>query len=159
MLYLFDIDGTLTEMRDTTKFTPNALGEQIPKAGVVEKLYRLRYEKIAVVTNRGGVAWGFVTYDLAVELAREALFLCGISNVPIFLCHHDPKAIQSKHPNKRLEFAVECECRKPKPGMLLKAMSEFNCAPQYTVFVGDMETDRQAAENAGVRFIYAREFF
>jgi D-glycero-D-manno-heptose 1,7-bisphosphate phosphatase len=52
-----------------------------------------------------------------------------------------------------------CNCRKPAPGMLQKIMRYWGCSPKDTLYVGDMESDRQAAINAGCDFQWASEFF
>ncbi|HKJ28495.1 MAG TPA: HAD-IIIA family hydrolase [Anaerolineales bacterium] len=163
-LAIFDIDGTLTEIKPNVKerkprlVTPNHLGEQQAIPGVPEKLSELRQQgvKIALATNRGGVAFGYNTLDQAVELAQEAAELCGIPDVPVYVCPYHARA-RGKRAN--LEFAREDDCRKPNPGMLLQAMDEAGIIPEETIFVGDRESDRGAAENAGVRFFWAEDYF
>jgi D-glycero-D-manno-heptose 1,7-bisphosphate phosphatase len=163
-LVIFDIDGTLTEIkpevlaRKPRMVSPDNFGEQQPKPGVVEKLAKLRENGIyiALATNRGGVAWGFTTLEKAEALAREAAELCGIPGVRIYICPYHAKA---RGPKAVPEYAIDHECRKPNPGMLLEAMEDAGVSPDETVFVGDFETDEQAAENAGVRFYWAEEFF
>ena len=99
-LAIFDIDGTLTEIkpevlaRNPKLVTPNNLGEQQPKLGVSEKLMGLTLVgvKIALATNRGGVAWGYSTLDEAEALAREAAELCGIPDAPVYVCPYHAKA-------------------------------------------------------------------
>jgi len=49
--------------------------------------------------------------------------------------------------------------RKPAPAMILEIMRALGVSPSETLFVGDQESDRQAAESAGVRFTWASEFF
>jgi D-glycero-D-manno-heptose 1,7-bisphosphate phosphatase len=55
--------------------------------------------------------------------------------------------------------AVDCLCRKPQPGMLLNIMKHFGTAPEQTLYVGDLEVDREAARRAGVAFKWAWDFF
>jgi D-glycero-D-manno-heptose 1,7-bisphosphate phosphatase len=163
-LAIFDIDGTLTEIkpevlaRNPKLVTPNKLGEQQAKLGVSEKLMGLTLVgvKIALATNRGGVAWGYSTLEEAEALAREAAELCGIPDAPVYVCPYHAKA---RGPRKVAQYAIDHECRKPRPGMLLNAMHDAGSSPGETIFVGDYETDEQAAENAGVSFFWAEEFF
>ncbi len=163
-LAIFDIDGTLTEIkpgalaRNPKLVTPNNLGEQQPKPGVEEKLIGLNLigMKIALATNRGGVAWGYSTLEEAEALAREAAELCGIPDAPVYVCPYHAKARGSR---KIAKYAIDHECRKPRPGMLLEAMNDAGVSPGMTIFVGDYETDEQAAKNAGVKFYWAEEFF
>jgi D-glycero-D-manno-heptose 1,7-bisphosphate phosphatase len=163
-LIIFDIDGTLTEIkpevlpRKPRMVSPNNLGEQQPMPGVVEKLAELKKSGvgIALATNRGGVAWGFNTLEEAQAFAREAAELCGIPDARIYVCPYHAKA---RGPKAVAKYAIDHECRKPNPGMLLEAMEDADVTPDESVFVGDFETDQQAAENAGVRFYWAEEFF
>ncbi|OGG72690.1 hypothetical protein A3A38_00255 [Candidatus Kaiserbacteria bacterium RIFCSPLOWO2_01_FULL_53_17] len=95
-----------------------------------------------VITNQAGVARGQATHDqmntlheyLATEFEREGLVLHGV-----YMCPHQDED--------------DCLCRKPKPGLLLQAMQEHELDPADVVFVGDRETDMQAAKAAGVRGI------
>ena len=66
-------------------------------------------------------------------------------DMPIAICPHAPKA--------------GCTCRKPEPGMLWWLMGHHGRLPDEVLFVGDMESDRQAADRAGCRFASAGEFF
>ncbi len=56
----------------------------------------------------------------------------------IFHCPHHP------------DFTGECDCRKPKPGMILQAINEFNLNPQECILIGDKKRDIQAGKNAGI---------
>jgi histidinol phosphatase-like enzyme len=191
--FFFDIDKTITGLRPevqaarpNTPHTPNALGEQIPLPGVVVKLATLQRigAKIALITNRGGAAWGFNSLNECRAFAREAADVCGLVNVRAYLCPHDPKAAKLLRPWPRFQrwvrrglrlptiepvaaFAIDCDCRKPKPGLLLQAARELKAPRGATIyFVGDMESDKAALEAARVaapqfdwRFAWANEFF
>ena len=163
-LAIFDIDGTLTEIKPAVRerqprlVTPNHPGEQQPIAGVIEKLAEIRANgmALALATNRGGVAFGYTTLEEAKTLAQEAADLCGISDARIYVCAYHARARGKRAVE---EFARESDCRKPNPGMLLQALAEHALKPEQAFFVGDMETDRQAAENAEIDFFWASEFF
>lgn len=51
------------------------------------------------------------------------------------------------------------ETRKPRPGMLLDCMSHFGVDSKQAIYVGDQGTDRQAAQEAKVKFVYASDYF
>ena len=163
-LAIFDIDGTLTEIKPEVlekypkRVTPNYPNEQQPIPGVPEKLTELKDQgiKIALATNRGGVAWGYTPIKLAWKLAREAAELCGVPNAPIYLCPYHAKA---KGKRVVAKYAVDHECRKPNPGMLLDAMREADIEKGAAIFIGDRDSDKEAAEKAGVRFYWAEEYF
>lgn len=163
-LGIFDIDGTLTEIKPSVLaynprlVTPNHLGEQQPIPGVPETLAHLRSARlqIALATNRGGVAFGYTTLVMAESLAREAAELCGIPDVPIYVCPYHAKA---RGPRVVAAYARKDDCRKPNPGMLLQALADTNLPSEQAFFVGDRDSDQEAAENAGIAFFWAEQFF
>ena len=61
-----------------------------------------------------------------------------------YYCPHLPDA-------SRAEYAQECDCRKPGPGMILKAMQEHEVLKEQSFLIGDKESDLQAAQAAGIR--------
>ena len=66
----------------------------------------------------------------------------------IFICPH--------HPDKGFEgevaaYKVNCDCRKPKPGLLLHAAAKYNIDLSESFMVGDSDSDRKAAETAGCK--------
>jgi len=155
MLYIFDKDGTLVSgMGDRPANTPE---EQHVLPNVLEKIQALRLadHRIAIASNQGGVAWGFITYEEAVFLVSDCADKIG--GVDAFrMCPFDPKA-SAKHTDS--EYAYDAECRKPRPGMLINIMRELGFSPDDTVMIGDMESDKQAAQNAGCHFFWAKDFF
>ncbi len=163
-LAIFDVDGTLTEIKPEVRArqpklsTPNQLGEQQPRPSVVEKLAELRANgmRFALATNRGGVAFGYTSYQTALAIVQEAAQLCGIPDALIYVCPYHAKA---NGPRANQQYARDSDCRKPKPGMLLEAMQAAGVTPQETFFVGDYETDYEAAKNAGVDYFWADLYF
>jgi D-glycero-D-manno-heptose 1,7-bisphosphate phosphatase len=153
MLYIFDKDNTLVTKRGGgDPPIPNHVDEQVALPGVVEKCAELRAQGhvLAVASNQGGVAWGFLTNEDADALMRHAADLIGAQTWQH--CPHHPKA-------KSLTLGRECLCRKPQPGMLLAIMVRLNFDADDTIYIGDMDTDKQAAEAAGVQFVWAKDFF
>lgn len=149
-LIIFDADGTLRWRTVEGQPCPNAPGEWKLMPNVKEVLAGME-DGIAygIASNQAGVAYGYlnkkVAYRLLVDMFREA-FGVWPSLGTIKLCPHPPDA-------------VGCKCRKPKPQMLLMLMRRWQVRPSETLFVGDMESDQLAAENAGCDFMWAREFF
>ncbi len=96
---------------------------------------------ILVATNQGGLAKGWYTEAILKQMHDhvEADYLKhGITISKFYYCSH--------HPN----FTGECDCRKPKPGMLLQGIKDFNLEPSLCYFIGDKFTDVEAAEAAGM---------
>ncbi|MBK0384181.1 HAD family hydrolase [Pedobacter sp. SD-b] len=96
---------------------------------------------ILVATNQGGLAKGWYTeatlnkmHDhLSADYLKHGITISGF-----YYCPH--------HPN----FTGECDCRKPKPGMLLKGIKDHNLDAAASYFIGDKFTDVEAAEAAGI---------
>jgi HAD superfamily hydrolase (TIGR01662 family) len=59
----------------------------------------------------------------------------------------------------RPAYRRACACRKPEPGMLQEALTFFEVKPEEALFIGDRDTDRRAAEAAGIAFQWAAGFF
>lgn len=99
---------------------------------------------ILVATNQGGLAKGWYTVE---ELNKMHQHLKadyashGITITAIYYCPHHP------------DFTGPCECRKPKPGMLLKGTNDYNLNPSECYFIGDKPTDVEAAKAAGMNGI------
>jgi D-glycero-D-manno-heptose 1,7-bisphosphate phosphatase len=149
-LVIFDKDGTLIASHGNRP--ANAIAEQELLPGVAEMCAALRAEghTLAIASNQGGVAFGFITASQAYGLVAHAARLIGARDFAV--CPH--------HPQGKLEaYAIECECRKPKPGMLLSLMERLGYSADDTIYIGDQESDRQAAREAGVEFIHANDFF
>lgn len=101
---------------------------------------------IVIVTNQSGIGRGYYTeqdFQALTDWMIKQFEQSGISILDVQFCPH--------HPEKALpEYLQDCDCRKPAPGMLLKAINEFGIDPKMSIMVGDKASDMQAAENAGV---------
>jgi histidinol-phosphate phosphatase family protein len=133
---LFDRDGTLVE--DVPYNGDPALVR--PRAGARAALDRLRRESvpIAVVSNQSGVARGVLTHAQVEAVNRRVEELLG----PIgtwLVCPHGPDQ--------------GCDCRKPRPGLVLRAADRLGLPPRRCVVVGDIGADVEAARAAGARGI------
>ena len=63
-------------------------------------------------------------------------------------CPHHP---DGGYPEERKEYKIKCDCRKPAPGMLLRAAEEWNIDMAKSYMIGDSDRDIQAGINAGVK--------
>ncbi|HOJ66007.1 MAG TPA: HAD-IIIA family hydrolase, partial [Paludibacteraceae bacterium] len=66
----------------------------------------------------------------------------------IYFCPHHPDA---GYPEERKEYKIQCNCRKPAPGMLFHAAKDWNIDLTNSIMIGDRETDVKAGINAGVK--------
>jgi len=104
--------------------------------------------EIFVVTNQSGIARGYYgnedVHRLHEYMNREFAKAGGRITKFYFCPHHPTKGIIP-------EYSGDCDCRKPKPGMLLQAIREYDVDTGKSFLVGDKETDLEAATAAGVR--------
>jgi D-glycero-D-manno-heptose 1,7-bisphosphate phosphatase len=154
-LVILDKDGTL--VAPVGRRPANTPDEQHVLPGVVAKLAKLRRAGVilAMASNQGGVAWGFLTEADAHALMRDAAGKVGGSVLWRCCCYDERAAAR----NPASPYAKPSRRRKPGPGMLQEIMRAAGCSPDQTLMVGDQETDRQAAEAAGCNFQWAKEFF
>ena len=104
-----------------------------------------------VVTNQPVIARGEVTVEelneihkkLETELGYKGAYIDGLYYCP----HHPHKGYEGEIP----ELKIDCECRKPKPGMLLKAAKDFNIDLSKSWMIGDGENDVKAGKAAGCK--------
>ena len=142
-----DRDGTLNKyvgfLRDIDQL------ELLPGAAeAVRRINASGYLAI-VVTNQPVIARGEVTVPqlreihnkLETLLGREGAYLDAIYYCP----HHPHKGYEGEVP----ELKFDCDCRKPKPGMLLKAAEDFHIDLSASYMVGDGDNDVQCGLNAG----------
>ena len=119
--------------------------------GVVDAI-RLAHERgmpDVVVSNQAGIAHGYFTEaQLKAVEARidELLAEQGERLDGIYYCFHHPKGIVP-------EYAVDCDCRKPKPGMLLRAAREMDLNLAGSFLIGDRIRDLEAGLGAGCRAV------
>jgi D-glycero-D-manno-heptose 1,7-bisphosphate phosphatase len=102
--------------------------------------------ELVIVSNQAGVARGyFEEKDLQpVEehLRRELLAHSNVDLAGFYYCPHHPEGVVPR-------YAVECACRKPNPGLLLKAAEELNIDLQQSWMVGDILNDVEAGNLSG----------
>ena len=106
-----------------------------------------------VVTNQPVVARGDVTFEELDEIHAKMETLLGEQGAyidAVYCCpHHPDKGFAGEVP----ELKMECECRKPKPGLLLRAARDFNIDLENSWMVGDSERDVLAGRQAGCRTV------
>lgn len=100
-----------------------------------------------VVTNQSGVARGYFAEEKVHQLhafIQSELAEIGVKIEKFYYCPHLPDGPIPK-------YAIECDCRKPKPGMILQACHEYDIDKEKSFLVGDGKRDVEAAEAAGIR--------
>jgi len=105
--------------------------------------------RLIVVTNQSGVARGYFTEEDLFAINERVIQMLagyGIGLDAIYYCPH--------HPEEGIgEYRVECECRKPKPGLLRLATEEFGIELDKSFLIGDKDIDIQAGRAIGIKTI------
>lgn len=149
-----DRDGTINVYKGYIT-SPEDI-ELIPGAARAVKEINDSGRLAIVITNQASPARGecsiedieIINTRLQTLLAREDALLDRIYFCP----HHPDKGFPGEDP----KLKIDCECRKPKPGMILRAAEEFNIDLENSYMVGDSFRDVQCAVNAGCIPVYLR---
>lgn len=149
-----DRDGTMNALRDYVR-TPDDLA-LLP--GVAEAVRRLNDAefRVAVVTNQPVLARGetdFATMRAIHAKLDTELAAAGAYVDRLYLCPHHPHA---GFAGEVAALKVDCDCRKPKPGLIHRAARDLNADLSRSYMVGDTTSDVAAARAAGVRSILMR---
>lgn len=142
-----DRDGTLVEPRHYPS-DPKCLVLRPEIGPLLRDFQRCGWELI-VVTNQSGIARGYFTEEMLERMhdrLREMLGVWGVELNAIYACPHHIDGIIS-------HLAVHCRCRKPRPGMLLKAAAERDIDLSRSWMIGDILDDIEAGNKAGCRSV------
>ena len=144
-----DRDGTINETNGfLTDINDFELIEGAAEA--IKQINKSGYLAV-VVTNQPVIARGECSFEQLQEihnkmetfLGREGAFIDGL-----FLCpHHTDRGFEGE----RIEYKIDCECRKPKAGLFVQAQKALNIDLSQSYMVGDSAIDIKAAENAGCK--------
>lgn len=102
---------------------------------------------LVVVSNQPGIAKGRFSPELLQSLTEKMLTELGGKIDAVYYCPHHPAAVLD-------EYRKNCDCRKPKPGLLLQAARELKIDLTRSVMIGDGLTDVEAGKKAGIHTIY-----
>jgi D-glycero-D-manno-heptose 1,7-bisphosphate phosphatase len=150
----FDMMRTLLETSSGAKFPIDAADWKW-RPGRLEKINALPLSLDRfVATNQGGVAYGILPKE---EVDHQLRVAASQISAELYVCYHHPEAGRGR--SHIPELAIECDCRKPKPGLLIQAMKFAHVDPAETLFVGDGLEDKSAAEAAGCDFCLSQVFF
>jgi D-glycero-D-manno-heptose 1,7-bisphosphate phosphatase len=151
-LLIFDADDTLRRTTIPGRPCPRGPGEWELIPGVREILSGIDWgsgtPRFGVASNQDQIAFELLAEDTAARLLQEmadAAIGAAARDALIRLCPHSAGA--------------RCICRKPAPGMLLDLCRAAAVPPARGLFVGNAETDREAARRAGMAFGWADVFF
>ncbi|OWY69300.1 HAD family hydrolase [cyanobacterium TDX16] len=105
--------------------------------------------QIFIITNQSGIARGYFSETALIKVEkhlRQLLATAGVSLTSFYYCPHHPQGVVT-------EFAIDCDCRKPHPGLLKKAANEHSIELHQSWMIGDILNDVEAGNIAGCRTI------
>jgi D-glycero-D-manno-heptose 1,7-bisphosphate phosphatase len=139
-----DRDGVINEDREFV-YRPE---DFVFLDGAVEGLRQLQAADylLVVVTNQSGIARGLYSeadYQKLTHYMREQLLRAGVRLDRIEYCPHLPDAPLDR-------YRVECDCRKPRPGLLHRAITALGIDAGRSILIGDRASDIEAGRQAGI---------
>ena len=146
-----DRDGVITQEPPHYAHRVDEL-EFIPRSPEAIKLLNENNFVIIIVSNQSGIARGYyqeedtVTFNQAME---KKLAEIGAHIDAIYYCPHHPEA-------KIEKYRIDCDCRKPKTGMLKRAEKNMNIDLKKSYIVGDRWSDIEAGKNTGCKTILVK---
>jgi len=146
-----DRDGVITQEPPHYAHELSQL-ELIPKSADAIRLLNENGFVVIVASNQAGIAHGYYREEDAIlfhQAMKENLAKEGAYIDAIYYCPHHPEA-------KIERYRVDCNCRKPKPGMLTRAEKELNIDLKQSFIVGDKLSDIEAGKRAGCKTIMVR---
>jgi len=141
-LIVLDRDGVINEDSPAYIKSPDEWHAIPGSLDAIAKLKQMGY-KIAIATNQSGIARGYYTIDILHAIHKKMLAeieKAGGEIDEIFFCPHVTED--------------NCDCRKPKPGLLLQAAKQFHIETSEMLFIGDSMRDILAAKNCGAKAIF-----
>ena len=139
-----DRDGTISE--EVGYINHPSRFRVFPYSAPALRLLNDRGWLTIVVTNQAGVARGYFTEEMihtVHDRLKEDLARSGARLDAIYYCAHHPSV--GDPPYRR-----DCDCRKPKPGLILRAAADLDIDLAGSWMIGDRHSDIELARNAGV---------
>jgi D-glycero-D-manno-heptose 1,7-bisphosphate phosphatase len=142
-----DKDGTLIE--DVPYNVDPARIRLAPGAGRALRPLRAAGYRLVVISNQSGVARGYFPIAALAAVEQRLRTMLGDEGVVLdgfYVCPHHPEGNVA-------EYARACDCRKPAPGMIVRAAAALRIDPARSWFVGDILDDVEAGRRGGCRTV------
>jgi histidinol-phosphate phosphatase family protein len=142
---LLDRDGTVIRDPEDERVDKEEKIELFPDSIEALKFLTEHNFSIIFITNQAGIAEGRLNTEDFHRIHNKVLEMLSPSGVKVLKTYMCPHIREDK-----------CECRKPKPTMILDAIKEFNLDPKKLYIIGDRESDINAGINAGIKTILVK---
>ncbi|HLJ09615.1 MAG TPA: HAD family hydrolase [Planctomycetaceae bacterium] len=142
-----DKDGTLIE--DVPYSVDPGSVRLMPGALEGLRLMHSAGYRLVLISNQAGISQGRFTADelsLVADRLRAILAGLGLSLHGFYFCPHDPAGTIAP-------YSIDCDCRKPQPGMLLRAAADLDIDLRRSWMIGDILDDVEAGNRAGCRTV------
>lgn len=146
----FDRDGVLNNELGGRGITHIDELELLPNAAQAVRTVNDAGHLAVLITNQSQVAKGFVTPKYLERIFAKLETMLGEHGAKLDRIYHCPHHPEQGFPGEVPELKIACECRKPKPGMILRAAIEMPIDLPNSCFIGDTQRDVVAAQRAGV---------
>lgn len=140
-----DRDGVINQKRDDYVKNTNEF-IILPDVSKAIKLLNENNYLVIIITNQSAINRGIITHDILAkihELMKNDLGRHGAFVDAIYYCPHKPDE--------------NCSCRKPKTGLIEKAISDYSISTDLSWLVGDSESDTLAAAKLGIKAIHMEQ--
>lgn len=149
-----DRDGTINKYKGLIN-SPEEIELEDKVVDAIKLINKSKYLAV-VITNQPVVARGEcdiaglerINNRIETLLGKEGCYLDALFYCP----HHPDKGFEGE----RVEYKIECNCRKPKIGLIKKAVEKFNIDLEKSYFIGDTTMDFMTAKNAGVKSVLVK---
>jgi D-glycero-D-manno-heptose 1,7-bisphosphate phosphatase len=136
----FDRDGVINKKAEEHRYITR-VEDFVWNDGIFDLMLSLRNIGfgIIVITNQRGVARGMLTEEKLEEIHRhmiQTLRQKGVEILDVFVCPHEENA---------------CDCRKPKPGLILRAKEKYSIDLEHSILISDSEKDAEMGNAIGLR--------
>ena len=123
--------------------------------GVIEAIKKINNSEYLaiIISNQPGVARGQCTFDELEQIFNKVETELGKNGVYLDAIYYCPHHNQPGFEGEVKELKIECDCRKPKPGMIFQAQKDYNIDLEKCVMIGDSYRDVLTGKNAGIKQI------
>lgn len=106
--------------------------------------------RLIIVTNQSGIGRGFYTEGDFAELSTRLIDFLADHDVMLTAIYHCPH-----HPTEAVGgFRKDCDCRKPRSGMIVRGLNDWELVPEDCALVGDKPSDIEAGQGAGIAHLF-----
>ncbi len=128
--------------------------ELLPHSARAIRLFKEEGFLVIIVTNQSGIARGYFTEERLKEIHERLLDMLWREGAGVDAIYYCPHLLEGNVP----QYSIECQCRKPKIGMLLQAAKEHCINLTKSIILGDTPVDILAGKTAGCKTVLIKDY-